>query len=160
MTQLLRLILPIYLSLLGVTANSQTNNINVAKTTEDCFLDRLDYYSIYKLRITAYECFTSVGIYLEVVKDDLGYVLNVTYTSTPSLKSTSHTPEFIRLSTEQFEKIRQFENNLGIGHEHSQGYCSGTSFISVVYNKESKVFKYCGCGTSAYLEMKNILSSR
>ena len=126
------------------------------KLSEATLLDSLDDCSKYTLKVSTYKCFTRSDFDIEVCKDEQGYYMLFGTTHKFSLSAEGSEMKYSRLSTTQFNKIREFEMHLGKGHEHKQ-YCRSTTFINVGLNTSKKHFRYCGCGSSAYLEIKNIL---
>jgi hypothetical protein len=105
MRQSVRLILGICLGLVSITTYSQYQE-GIHKAKKDCLLDSLDYCSAYKLEITAYDCYSTVGIDIEVVKDDLDYFLKVAYTAKSIYVGISNAPENIKLSRNSLKNSR------------------------------------------------------
>lgn|GEM_PF-3331495 len=125
--------------------------------SEATLLDSLDYCSKYTLQISAYHCFTRSKFDIEVYKDEKGYYILFCNTYTLSLSPDEGYPmKYARIANAQFDKLREFEMNLNKGHEHKE-YCRGTIFVDIVLNDGKKHFQHCGCGSNAYLEIKNIL---
>ena len=153
---LTQIVLLLSILIFGEPVIAQQNLTFDKKLSGAPLLDSLDDCSKYTLRVSVYKCFARSGFDVEVYKDEQGYYMLFGTTHKFSLSAEGSEMKYSRLSTTQFNKIREFEMHLGKGHEHKQ-YCRSTTFINVGLNTSKKHFRYCGCGSSAYLELKSIL---
>ena len=119
-------------------------------------LDSLDYCSKYTLKVSVYHCFTRSFFDIEVYKNEQGYYMLFCNTHNFGLSREGCQMKYARLSDSQFNMIRLFEMNLDKGHEHKQK-CRSTTYVNIGLNNTKKHFQHCGCGSSAYSEIKNIL---
>lgn len=153
---LISIVLLLSILIPGKSGIAQQNLTTNNKLSEITLLDSLDYCSKYTLNVSVYYCFTCVGFDIEVYKDEQGYYTFFCNNFKKSLYAKGCQMKYLRLSNAQFNKIREFEMNLGKGHEHQQD-CSGTTYVNISINNSKKHFQHCGCGSDAYLEIKNIL---
>jgi len=158
MNQTFNLVVLLLSSLIfGKSAIAQQQlNLTNREFSQVSLLDSLDYCSKYSLKVSIFHCFTRSDVAIEVYKDEQGYCMLFCNAHHLSLSPEGCEMKYARLSAAQFTKLRLFEMNLDKGHEHKQS-CRSTTYVNIGLNNTKKHFQHCGCGSSAYAEIKNIL---
>ena len=151
------IVLLLSILIFGKSAIAQQQlKLNNSEFSQVSLLDSLDDCSKYTLKISIYNCYTRSDFEIEVYKDEQGYYTLFCNAHKLSLSPQGCEMKYARLSAAQFTKLGLFEMNLDKGHEHKQS-CRSTTYVNIDLNNTKKHFQHCGCGSSAYAEIKNIL---